>query len=56
MAFFEMWIDLPRWVRACIALSILTLTTYLFFSGVIWVWGWVVGGVLLTLSLPRPMR
>ncbi|MCA9073162.1 MAG: hypothetical protein KDA84_29770 [Planctomycetaceae bacterium] len=56
MAFFDWWIDIPRWVRATIALSILGYSTYMFFQGVIWPWGWGAGVMLLLFSFPASMN
>ncbi len=52
---FEDWVGLPRWLRAGIALGVLAYPAYLLTQGVIWPWGLAAGGVLLVLSIPRPL-
>jgi len=56
MELYELWARLPRWVRACVALSILLLAGFVYSRGFIWPWAWGVGGCLLLLSIPRPMK
>lgn len=51
----DAWLQLPRWIRAVIALSILAPSVYLLIDGWFWGWGWAIGGSLLVLSLPRPL-
>lgn len=52
---FDLWIGWPRWARAGIALAILVYPTCLLIQGVIWPWGWAIGGTLLVLAFPRPL-
>lgn len=56
MGFFDWWIDLSRWVRATIALSVLGFSLYLFLDGWFWTWGWGAGVILLLLSFPASMK
>jgi hypothetical protein len=57
MAFFDLWIDLPRWVRFCIALSFAAFAIIFYFTeGVVWYWPWIVGGCLFVLSFPPSMK
>ena len=52
-AIFELWYGLPPYVRAAPAVILILISTLLWFSnGVIWPYGWIVGGVLLLLSGP----
>ena len=51
--FFDWWLGTPRWLRAAIALSVLGYSGYLLSIGVLWPWGWCLGGFLLLVSFPR---
>jgi len=44
---FEWWSDQPVWKRLSCSLSLLGISTVLYFSGIFWPWGWAIGGVLL---------
>ncbi len=48
----EWWIGLDWKIRLVVALLLLGISTVLYFAGIIWPWGWVVGGVLLLLCWP----
>jgi hypothetical protein len=52
MGFFEWWSDLPAWLRYGTAIVFLAISTALWFAGRLWIWGWVVGVVLLLMAGP----
>jgi hypothetical protein len=52
MGFLTWWADQSAWLRYGVALLLIALSTVLFFAGRIWIWGWVVGVVLLLFSGP----
>src|SRR5262245_60432473 len=52
MGLFEWFGGLRWWVRLCVALFFLLLSTLLWLAGYFWPWGWAVGGVLLLFSFP----
>lgn len=49
---FSWWSELPAWLRYGVALLLLGISTVLYFSGVIWIWGWVAGTILLLIAGP----
>jgi hypothetical protein len=51
-----LWIDLPRRVRAGIALAILAYSASLLADRVFFTLGWAVGITLLLFALPRSMK
>ncbi|HWB19519.1 MAG TPA: hypothetical protein VG711_04395 [Phycisphaerales bacterium] len=50
MRLFSFWGDLNPWVQYGIALGLIGISTALYFSGILWFWGWAAGGVLLLFS------
>lgn len=54
--FFDWWVELPRWLRGGLALTVLAVTGYFYTQGVVWPWGWGIGGLLLLVSFPAPMK
>ena len=52
MWFFERWAGLNTWLKVGMALLLLGVSTVLWFTGRIWLWGWVAGVVLLLFSFP----
>jgi hypothetical protein len=52
MGFLTWWADQSAWLRYGVALLLIALSTVLFFAGRIWIWGWVVGVILLLFSGP----
>ena len=53
---FEWWVEPPRWLRAWLALAVLAVTAWCYSQGVIWSWGWGIGGFLLLVSFPPAMK
>jgi hypothetical protein len=52
MRIFGWWGTLsPLW-RYGIAIILLAISTVLFFLGRLWIWGWVIGAVLLMFAGP----
>lgn len=51
-ALIEWWSGLSPWLRGGIAVAFLLLSTVFLLFDRIWIWGWVVGGVLLVFSFP----
>lgn len=49
---FEWWAGLRPWVRFSVAGVLLLLSTAFLLFGRVWIWGWVVGTVLLAFSFP----
>jgi hypothetical protein len=47
------WTGLPWKLRMGVALALLLLSTILFFAGYLWIWGWLIGVVLLMFSFPN---
>lgn len=47
MGFISWWYELPVLLRISVSLLLLAISTLMFFSGVVWPWGWVLGGILL---------
>jgi hypothetical protein len=52
MGFIEWWADLPAPLRYGTAVIFLGVSTFLWFLGRFWPWGWVVGIVLLLMAGP----
>lgn len=51
--FLGWWSDLPWWVRMLVALVPIAISTIAYFAADrLWIWGWIVGGVLLAFSFP----
>ncbi len=46
------WSEQNAWVRYGVAALLLAISTLLFFAGVIWPWGWVVGFIMLMFAGP----
>jgi hypothetical protein len=54
---FEWWAGLRWWIRASVAGAFLLLSTVILLCGRLWIWGWIVGAVLLVFSFPsKPER
>jgi hypothetical protein len=53
LRFFEWWAGLSPWIRYGVAAAFLLASTLIYFlAGRIWIWGWIVGGVLLLFAGP----
>ena len=53
----EWWAGLSPWIRFGVAGAFLLLSTVLLLTGRVWIWGWVIGAVLLVFSFPsKPER
>jgi hypothetical protein len=52
MGIFEWWGGLSPWIRFGVAIGFLLLSTVILLFDRIWIWGWVVGTVLLIFSFP----
>ncbi|MCU0688602.1 MAG: hypothetical protein MUE97_02515 [Phycisphaerales bacterium] len=50
MALFEWWYEMPWWVRYGLALALILLSTFILLAGRLWIWGWVVGFIMLALA------
>jgi hypothetical protein len=48
----EWWGGLSPWIRFGVAGAFLLLSTVIWLFGRLWIWGWVVGVVLLLFSFP----
>ena len=46
----EWWGGLDPKIRITIPVVLLLISTILFFIGILWIWGWVVGVILLLFS------
>jgi hypothetical protein len=51
--FIEWWAGLPPWLRFGVAGIFLMISTVILLFGRIWIWGWVIGAVLLVFSFPN---
>lgn len=47
MGFFEWWSERSAWIRYGVAGVFILISTLLLLGGVVWFWGWAVGGILL---------
>ena len=47
----EWFSGLPGWLKYGLSLALLGVSTLLFFCGILWIWGWVAGGVLLVAAV-----
>lgn len=47
------WNELPWQLRAGVAVLLLLASTVLLLIGYVWIWGWVVGAILLPFSFPN---
>ena len=45
--FFEWWAGLGGWARYGLPVALLLTSTLLLLNGTLWIWGWVIGGILL---------
>jgi hypothetical protein len=53
----EWWAGLSPWIRFGVAGGFILLSTVILLFGRIWIWGWVIGVVLLLCSFPsKPER
>jgi len=53
VAFLEWYFEQSVLARLVIPAIFLGISTYLFFAqDIIWIWGWVIGGVLLISCIP----
>ena len=43
----EWWANLDPKIRITIPVILLIISTVLFFIGILWIWGWVVGVILI---------
>lgn len=49
----EWWAELPWWLRIGVALILIGVSTVVYLiSDRIWIWGWVVGALLLFIGGP----
>lgn len=49
----DLWSDLPPWSRYGAAIALILVSTLIYFlTGRIWIWGWIVGFVLLVFAGP----
>jgi hypothetical protein len=46
------WASLSPWIRFGVAAAFLGGAGVLLLFGVVWIWGWVIGGVLLLFAFP----
>ncbi len=47
----EWWLERSQWVRYGVAAAFLAVSTILYFTGWIWIWGWAIGGTLILVNL-----
>ena len=47
----EWWLERSQWVRYGFAAAFLAVSTILYFTGWIWIWGWAIGGTLILVNL-----
>ena len=52
----DWFLEIPLWLRAIVGLGLLAASTVMWFSGWFWPWGWVVGGLIVLLSIPSGKR
>lgn len=53
MSVFSFWSDLPPWLRYAVAISLMLISTAIYFlADRIWIWGWAAGVVLLFFAGP----
>ncbi|MBX9682001.1 MAG: hypothetical protein K2X38_24855 [Gemmataceae bacterium] len=53
MGFFEWWLDLPTGLKMGVSLGLIGISTVLWFAGYLWLWGWIIGSILLVFSFPN---
>jgi len=46
----DWWVGLNWKIRIAIPICLLILSTILLFAGVLWIWGWLIGTILLLLG------
>lgn len=44
---FDWWVGLNWKIRIAIPVCLLIISTILIFLGILWIWGWLLGGFLL---------
>ncbi len=42
----QWWVTLPSWLRYGVAIFFVIISTALYFYGLIWPWGWILGLIL----------
>ena len=48
---FDLWYESPRILRIGLGLLLIGISTVIFFAAErIWIWGWVVGGIMIMAS------
>ena len=52
MRIFTWWAGQSAWLRFGVAFLLIAVSTILYFAGRIWIWGWVVGGIMLLFAGP----
>ena len=48
----DWWAGLTPWVRFLVPIALIAISTGLLLAGILWIWGWLVGGILLLFSGP----
>jgi hypothetical protein len=51
----DAWDEIPRWAKFAASLTILGVTSYMAKQGVIWPWGFGIGGLLFLASFVGPL-
>ena len=46
----DFWLGLPQWLRFTLAILLLGISTYLYFEGTNWPWGWVLGAIFFAFA------
>ncbi len=52
MGIIEWWASQSPWIRYGVSFVLLAISTIILILGRLWIWGWVVGGILLLFSGP----
>jgi hypothetical protein len=52
MWFFGWWGERSPWLRYGVGLVLIAISTAMYFSGWLWIWGWVVGALMLAFAGP----
>ena len=52
MRIFEWWASQSPWIRYEVAVVLLLISTGFLLAGRLWIWGWVVGGLMLLFGGP----